>query len=72
MHNADLSSALGTVIVAVPFLLVSFLAFFRLDEVIAAPKSKSKRARPFCGTDENGDLILSDPDGRLWGKPQLR
>ena len=64
MHDAILSSGWDTFLVAVPLLFLLFIGFFRLDEVYATPKVSLKR-RPACGTDKDGEPILSDPDGKL-------
>ncbi len=66
MHDAILSSGWDTFLVAIPLILLLFFGFFRLDEVFTTPQRTLKR-RPACGTDEEGEPILSDPDGRLLG-----
>jgi hypothetical protein len=38
-----------------------------LDEIIVSPKRPRAVKRPASGCDENGHLLLSDPDGRPWG-----
>jgi hypothetical protein len=39
---------------------------FRLDEIAANPKRQRGRRPRLTGNDENGGLLLSDPDGRPW------
>jgi hypothetical protein len=68
MHDPILDSLSGTLLIAVPFLMMAFLTFFRLDEVIATPKSRRGRVKPSLGSESNGDVILTDPDGRPWGR----
>lgn len=53
-----------TLFMAIPFLIMMAVGMFRLDELIAAPKTRHSRGRKFCEIDENGRARLSDPDGR--------
>jgi len=53
-----------TLFMAIPFLIMMAVGMFRLDELIAAPKTGHSRGRKFCGIDQNGRATLSDPDGR--------
>jgi hypothetical protein len=48
-------------------LLVStlLLSVFRLGELFTKPKSSLRRRRPPCGQHKNGQLIFTDPDGRI-------
>jgi hypothetical protein len=49
------------------------MGLFRLDEIIATSKRAKAVKRRVCGRDENGRLLLSDPDGRPWGSsPKAR
>jgi hypothetical protein len=72
MHDAILSSFRDTLLFGIPSLGFLIFGIFRLDELFAAPKQASKQRRPPCGMDEDGNPLLSDPDGRLWGTPRLR
>jgi len=45
---------------------ILLVGLFRLDEIIASPQRKRAVKRPACGCDEDGHLLLSDPDGRPW------
>ena len=67
MHDTILQSGLGNFLVAIPFVGILLVGLFRLDEIIASPQRKRAVKRPACGCDENGNLLLSDPDGRPWG-----
>jgi hypothetical protein len=69
MHDAVLQSGLANFLVAVPFVGLLMAALFRLDEIIATPKRARAVKRRVCGRDENGRLLLSDPDGRPWDAP---
>jgi len=62
------ASHLGMTLVGVVFVGLLGVSFFRLDELIAAPKRARVRARRVAGTDENGIQVLSDPDGRPWNR----
>jgi len=67
VHDVFLQSRWLSVLVAVPLVGVFLAALFRLDEIIAAPKRTQAVNRRICGRDVNGNLLLSDPDGRSWG-----
>jgi hypothetical protein len=54
---------LDALIFAVPMVLILFVCFFRLDELIAKPKKFSKHTQRFSGTDEEGHAICLEPDG---------
>jgi hypothetical protein len=66
MHQTVLSFGLDNLVVAIPFVVMLLAAFFRLDELFATPKKHPGNPRHPCGIDENGDIILCDPDGRRW------
>jgi hypothetical protein len=66
MHEPVLSSDLDNLVVAIPFIVMLLAAFFRLDELFATPKKPAGNPRHPCGIDENGEIILCDPDGRRW------
>ncbi len=66
MHESVLQSGLETLLIAVPFVAVLFMAMFRLDAVIAAPKQAASLRRRPSGTDKHGRVLFSDPDGRPW------
>jgi hypothetical protein len=61
-----LQSVWENLLVAVPFVGILLVALFRLDQIIAAPRRRKPVSRPACGCDENGRMLLSDPDGRPW------
>ena len=66
MQDTILQSGWENFLVAVPFVGLLLVGFFRLDEIIASPKRARAGKRLFSGCDENGHLLLSDPDGRPW------
>jgi hypothetical protein len=66
MHDTVLPSNLDSFLVAIPFLIILLIGYFRLDEVFAAPKHRVRARRAPCGIDEDGQPILCDPDGRRW------
>jgi hypothetical protein len=66
VQDAILQSGWENLLVAIPFVGLLLVGFFRLDEIIASPNRDRAARRPFCGCDEDGYLLLSDPDGRPW------
>ena len=67
MHDTILQSNLDSLLVAIPFIFILLVVYFRLDEVYASSKKqKTVKHRPPCGVDEDGETILTDPDGRRW------
>jgi len=71
VHDAILFSGRDTLLIAIPFLALLLVGFFRLDEYFAAPKKAGRHRRPPCGLDLDGRPIVCDPDGRPWSKPRL-
>ena len=61
-----LKSGWDTFLIAAPFVGLLLATVFRLDEVFASSKRQTRRRSALCGTDENGEPLLTDPDGRLW------
>ena len=66
MQETILQSGWESFLAAVPFVGLLMVGLFRLDVIIASPKCSKAGKRPFSGGDENGDLLLFDPDGRPW------
>ena len=64
MHETVLNSGWDTFLYAVPVLLMLFVGVFRLDELFVTSRQGSRRHRLATGTDENGQPMLCDPDGR--------
>lgn len=67
VQETILQSGWENFLVAVPFVGLLLVALFRLDGIIASPKRARAGKRPFSCCDENGHLLLFDPDGRPWG-----
>jgi hypothetical protein len=65
MHEVYLTSVRDNLLVAIPFIAVLALGIFRLDALFFASKGLATRRRPGCFMDENGELLLADPDGKL-------
>jgi hypothetical protein len=65
LQDTVLRSGWDNVVVALPFVLMLAVGLFRLDSMMAAPKTVNRRANRIVGTDENGEPIVCDPDGRL-------
>jgi hypothetical protein len=68
VQDAVLNSGWDTIAVAVLFVVVLAFGIFRLDAIFAMPKSGAREPVRGCGTDEHGEPILCDPDGRPWMK----
>ena len=66
MHDGALRSGLDALLVAVPFVAVLLVGMFRLDTLLATPRRATSPRRPPTGTDKQGRMLLSDPDGRPW------
>ena len=64
MHDVVFSSGWDTALIIVPFIGMTALSLFGLDERLASPKRTRKARRGFCELDRWGDPFLSDPDGR--------
>lgn len=71
VHEAFSFTGRDSLLVAVPMLLLLFIGFFRLDQILAAPKRPGRR-RPYCGLDEAGEPALSDPVGQQSISPHIR
>lgn len=69
MPDPILQSGWETFLLAIPLVGLLLVTLFRLDEMIASPKRGKAVPRPACGCDENGRVLLSDPDGRPWPVP---
>jgi len=66
LQDIALQSGWETFLLAAPFVGMVLVGVFRLDEIATAPKRKGDRRPRFASNDENGRLLLSDPDGRPW------
>lgn len=51
-------------LVAIPMVIILFVGFFRLDEVIAGPQKKQEWGKRLSNWDREGQVICTDPDGR--------
>ena len=67
-----LRSGWDTVLIAAPFVGLLFAVVFRLDEVFVRRDRPIQSLRRPCGTDENGEPLLTDPDGRPSRTPPRR
>lgn len=66
MHDSVLNSGLESLLIAAPLVGVLFFGMFRLDAIFASPRQAARTRRPPSGTDKQGRMLLSDPDGRPW------
>jgi hypothetical protein len=65
MREEILKSGRDAFLVAVPLVFLLFVGVFRLDELFGGSGKVSKPRRFGGGQDEDGEPILSDPDGEL-------
>ena len=56
------------IVVGVPSVVMLALWIFRLDAVVALPRSGTDAARHFCEIGETGEPEICDPDGKPAGK----
>lgn len=66
MQDIALQSGWETFLLAAPFVGMVLVGVFRLDEIAANPRRQRGRRPRLTRNDENGRLLLSDPDGRPW------
>lgn len=66
MDSTILQSGRDTLFIAVPFLLLMMAGLFRLDEVVAASDRPHRDHHAISGLDEDGEQMMSDPDGTYW------
>ena len=66
MQGIALQSGWETFLLAAPFVGMVLVGVFRLDQIAAAPRRDADRPRMVPGNDENGRVLLNDPDGRPW------
>ena len=71
MDNLIIKNNLDAVMFALPMVAMLFLAYFRLDELIAAPKRRGP-ARKQSVTLVDGRMVGCDPDGRPWQRQPPR
>jgi hypothetical protein len=69
VHDFILNPGWDTFLVAGAFVLATAVGVFRLDAIVAKPKSGARRAERTCGTTHRGEPMLCDPDGRPWADP---
>jgi hypothetical protein len=68
MHETLLKPGLDTLLLGVPLVCLLLTGYFRLDQIVAAPK-RTKRPKPAFLLDKGGRALMTDPDGRPWGTP---
>ncbi|MGH9343960.1 MAG: hypothetical protein ACRD19_09395 [Terriglobia bacterium] len=66
VQETVLKTGWDTVLVALPFIGLLLATLFHVDEIFAAHDRRLSPVRPPCGVDEDGQPLLTDPDGRLW------
>jgi hypothetical protein len=63
------------VLVGVPFVAILIAGMLRLDERLVVPHRREKKRAPgprFSHVAEGGEVLLTDPDGRISGADQQR
>jgi hypothetical protein len=66
MHDWIIKSNLDELLFGLPMVGMLFLGYFRLDELLAAPKQRRASIRKRSVTKIDGRLVGCDPDGRPW------
>lgn len=64
MHDVALQSGWETFLLAAPFVGMLVVGIFRLDTFVSASRHEPGQPRPSTGIEENGRVLLNDPDGR--------
>ena len=64
MQGIALQSGWETFLLAAPFVGMLLVGIFRLDEIATNPDRGRHNRLP--GNDQNGRMLLSDPDRRPW------
>ena len=64
--NAD------ALLIAIPMIVILFVGFFRLDELMALPPKKLGRGGKFSDWDESGRPMCTDPDGKPFDLPRKK
>jgi hypothetical protein len=63
----------GDALLFVVFITVLSIGMFRLDTIMTASRPKPNRPqKKFCGMDESGKMVLTDPDGRASRRKRRR
>ena len=63
LQEEILRSGRDTLLVGAPLLILLFLGFFRLDELLLKPKKKREQAVPGGPVVRKGTRFCSEPDG---------
>jgi hypothetical protein len=66
MNDVILKSGWDILLYGVPLVGTLFLGFFRLDQIISAPRQSLPSRHKVIGCDSKGEPLFSDPDGRPW------
>jgi hypothetical protein len=69
VQDPILNSGWDTFAVAIPFVLLLAVGIFRLDSIFASPRCSAGPADRLGGTNEAGEPVLCDPDGRRSNDP---
>ena len=69
MHEIVLTSILDNVLFAIPAIGLLLIAIFRLDNFLVPVRHTHTTRRAESGIGRDGQLLMSDPDGRRWRAP---
>jgi len=68
-------STLDTLLLGIPIVAMMVIGFFRLDELVAKPRTRTTSGHPLSHRDKNGHFVCIEPDGRhrsaVSGEPGL-
>ena len=70
----DLAQTTGrdALLIGIPLIILMLVGLFRLDELFSRPQKAIKKRRLSCQMDEDGEPVISDPDGKLSKAPSRR
>jgi hypothetical protein len=69
MFETDLNLSCDVVLFAVAFVCILIGSVFRLDELIVRPRGAPNQRKHLIDTEQDGEPVMSDPDGRPWRRP---
>lgn len=66
MEGPQVLAGWDTILLAVPFAALLMMVMFGLDERLAGHRARRRERKTFCQVEVEGEMKLTDPDGRPW------